>query len=231
MKNLVKKIKVIPKIGKALTQPKIFCISVQRTGTTSVGRFFMEHNYRVATWSISRRNDWTVKWFKGDYEKIFNSFGFKTSQVFEDDPWFCLDFYKVLFHRYPNSKFILIERDADNWFNSMVNHSNGKTLGNTHRHSIIYQRLKEFYDSNFKENNFYSSKIDNKLSLDESHREHYTNIYNLRNHEVKIFFEQFGKDRLINVKLEDKEKWQKIGRFFNIKVTSDYEIHANKSKK
>src|SRR5690554_6122442 len=113
MKVLQKKIKKASKIIKAFSQPKIFCISVQRTGTTSVGQFFREHNYRVATWTISRRNDWTVKWFKGDYENIFNSFDFKTSQVFEDDPWFCLDFYKVLFHRFPNSKFVLVERDAD----------------------------------------------------------------------------------------------------------------------
>lgn len=227
---LTNKVKAVPKVVRALTQPKIFCISVQRTGTTSVGEFFRQHNYRVATWGISRKNDWTVNWFKGDYEKIFDSLDFRTSQVFEDDPWFCLDFYKVLFHRFPNSKFVLVERDADKWFNSMLSHSNGKTLGNTHLHTIIYQRLSEFYETGLNETNLYSSKIDNLLPLNEAHRKHYTNIYNLRNREVKTFFELFGKDRLINVRLEDDDKWQKIGAFFNIKVAKDYEVHANKSK-
>lgn len=230
MNDYKEKIAMVPKMVKALSRPKIFCISFQRTGTTSVGQFFIEHNYRVATWSVSRRNDWTVKWFKGDYENIFNSFDFKTSQVFEDDPWFCLDFYKVLFHRFPDSKFILVERNADKWFDSMVSHSKGRALGNTHRHSVLYQRLNEFYNQKFEEPNLYSSIIDNKLPLNEEHREHYTNIYKLRNNEVKSFFEIFGSERLVNVKLEDNDKWQVIGNFFNIKVPDGFEVHANKSK-
>src|SRR5690554_5204013 len=112
----------------------------------------------------------------------------------------------------------------------MQRHSNEKTLGNTHRHAIIYQRLGEFYESGLNETNLYSSKIDNLLPLDETHRKHYTIIYNLRNREVKTFFDLFGKDRLINVRLEDEDKWQRIGAFFNIKVAKDYEVHANKSK-
>jgi hypothetical protein len=202
---------------------------VQRTGTTSVGQFFKDHDFRVATWRVSRKNDWTVRWFKGDYESIFNSFDFKTSQVFEDDPWFCLDFYKVLFHRFPNSKFVLVERDADQWFDSMVKHSDGKTLGNTHRHSVMYQRLNEFIEADFIEESQYTNKIDNLLPLNETHRVHYTSIYKLRNKEVKNFFEKFGKDRIVVVSLEDQEKWKKIGAFFNIQVADNYEVHANKS--
>ena len=37
---------------------KIFCISFQRTGTTSVGQFFKDHGYLVATNPVSRANDW-----------------------------------------------------------------------------------------------------------------------------------------------------------------------------
>ena len=67
-------------------------------------------------------------------------------QVFEDDPWWITDFYKLLYHRFPKSKFILLERDPDKWFDSMVSHSGGLVLGNTHRHSYIYDRLEEFYE-------------------------------------------------------------------------------------
>ena len=66
------------------------------------------------------KDNWTNKWFEGDYDFIFDDYRFKLSQVFEDDPWWCSDFYKVLFHRFPRSKFILIERDADRWFDSMI---------------------------------------------------------------------------------------------------------------
>ena len=138
---MLSKIKAIPGVLRAISSPKIFCISVQRTGTTSVGQFFRDHNFRVATWNDSRKNNWTLNWIKGDHKRIFESRDFKLNQVFEDDPWWCLDFYKILFHRFPNAKFILIERDADRWFDSMVSHSNGKTLGNTHQHTLLYNRL------------------------------------------------------------------------------------------
>ena len=227
---MINKIRAILKRFNALVSPKIFCISMQRTGTTSVGQFFKEHNYKVATWDISRKNSWTVDWFKGDYERIFGSSDFKLNQVFEDDPWFCLDFYKVLFHRFPKAKFVLIERDADQWFDSMVKHSNGRTLGNTHRHAVIYQRLEEYNQLELEKGSKFNSIIDNLMPLNESHREHYTTIYKLRNLEVKSFFEYFGKERLVVVQLEDKSKWQKIGNFSNIKVDAKYEVHANKSE-
>ncbi len=211
-------------------KPKIFCISFQRTGTTSVGVFFHEHGYTVGTYGTSRKNDWTYSWFKGDYEKIFRSFDFKSRQVFEDDPWWCLNFYKVLFHRFPNSKFILLERDSDKWFDSMVKHSKGKTLGNAYRHSKLYRREHEFYASNFDIDNLYKTNIDNRLPLDESHREHYKSLYELRIREVKEFFEQFGAERLICSTLESPNKWTDIGTFIGFKVSPDYEAHANKSK-
>ena len=203
---------------------------MQRTGTTSVGQFFKDYDYKVATWNISRKNNWSVEWFKGDFESIFRSNDFRSNQVFEDDPWWCPDFYKVLFHRFPKSKFVLLERDADEWFNSMVKHSSGKTLGNTHLHAVIYNRLDEFSCNNFKEENRYTPILDNLLPLDETYRKKYTSFYKLRNKEVKDYFDRFGKDRIIIIQLEDKDKWQKLGLFLKIKVNLDYEVHANKSK-
>lgn len=209
-------------------KPKIFCISFQRTGTTSVGVFFHENNYRVATYAIARKNDWTLKWFKGDYESIFNSLDFKSSQVFEDDPWWCQDFYKILYHRFPRSKFILFERDADKWFDSMISHSGGKSLGNTYRHSRIYRRENEFYKLGLK--TLYSREIDNLLPLTEAERTHYTSLYILRNKEIKEFFKEHDNKRLFCCRLEDPDKWQKLGRYLNLKISSDYQVHANRSK-
>ncbi len=226
---LINKFKTFLKVIRAAISPKIFCISSQRTGTTSVGQFFNNHNYRVATYGISKKKKWTLKWFKGEYGNIFSSWTFKLHQVFEDDPWWCTDFYKVLFHRFPSSKFVLVTRNADDWFNSMVKHSSGKTLGITHIHANIYQRMEEFYKLNLEKSNSYTSKVDNLMELDESHRKHYTGLYELRILEIKRFFELFGKDRIVIVKLEDSQKWQKIGAFFNIEVATDYEVHANKS--
>ena len=121
-----------------LVRPKIFCISVQRTGTTSVGRFFLKHGYDVAIHRIAHNNDWKNLWFNGQYEQIFRSKDFRLHQVFEDSPWWYPRFYRVLFHRFPHSRFVLFTRDPDRWFDSMVNHSDGKNLFNAYVHSYIY---------------------------------------------------------------------------------------------
>ncbi len=212
-----------------LFRPKIFCISFQRTGTTSTGRFFKEHGFNVASYRTSINNNWTYEWVRGNYERIFSSLPFKSNQVFDDDPWWCQDFYKVLFYRFPNSKFILLERDADKWFDSMVSHSQGKSLGNTYIHSKIYRREDDFYNLKNTSTPFYNFKMDNSLPLNESYREHYKHIYKLRIREIKEFFKHFGEDRLFYTSLENPNKWLEMGTFFEIEVSKQYDVHANKT--
>lgn len=211
-------------------KPKIFCISLQRTGTTSTGQFFKDHGYPVAPYGVALENSWTMNYWRGDYESIFRSYDFKTSLVFEDDPWWLNDFYKVLYHRFPYSKFILLERDADKWFDSMVSHSSGKTLGNTHIHCAQYQRLKEFHETTARHESIYTDVIDSVLPLGEAQREHYTSFYSIRNKEIKLFFQHHDINRLFNADLNDGDLWQKMGSFFYVNVNEGYNIHLNKSK-
>lgn len=209
---------------------KIFCISFQRTGTTSVGQFFKDHNFSVAGYNTQRSSLWSKLRFIGDYEKIFKSSEFKKNQVFEDNPWFENDFYKFLYHRFPDAKFILFTRDSDKWFNSMMSHSKGKTLGNTFRHAHLYDRLDEYY-INFPNYPNYKNltKIDNLLELSEKHREHYKNIYNLRNRSILEFFNSISPNSLFSCQLEDPEKWNKLAAFFDIPIAKNYKVHANKT--
>lgn len=209
---------------------KIFCISFQRTGTTSVGHFFKDFGYKVAGYDRKRSNDWSVKRFIGDYDGIFRAKEFKQHQVFEDNPWFLDDFYKILYHKFPTAKFVLFTRDADKWFDSMVSHSKGKTLGNTFRHSKTYKREEEYYNKypnlDF---NARMKDIDNLLDLNETHRDHYKSIYNLRNKEVIEYFNEFNPSALFIGQLEDSNKWKKLGDYFKINVPCDYDVHVNKS--
>ena len=230
-KRLIKAFQLLLWQASGKSNNKIFVISFQRTGTTSTGQFFKDHGFPVATWAYTRKNDWTISWFKGDYERVFRSMDFKTSTVFEDDPWWCQDFYKVLFHRFPKAKFVMLERDSDKWFNSMISHSSGKTLGNTHRHANIYRRELEIIGNPDVLKNAYSRELDNMLDLSEDLREHYKTVYKARNNEVKLFFKNFGPERLFTGQLEDKEVWHKMGKFFGITVNSNYSVHANKSMK
>jgi hypothetical protein len=227
---------LLEKLGRALGSvkvgeagPRIFCISFQRTGTTSVGRFFADHGFKVATWQVSFANAWSLAWFEGDHERIFASADFKAHQVFEDDPWWLSDFYKVLFHRFPDARFVLLERDADQWFDSMVSHSKGRTLGNTHRHAHIYDRSDEYALLSGSPGS-YSNTIDNLLPLGEAHRTHYKRIYLNRLREVRLFFDRFGPERLFQGRLEEVDIWKRMGDAFGIMVKDGYVAHANASK-
>jgi hypothetical protein len=229
--GLKEKVKRLYKRWIRSNDPKIFCISMQRTGTTSVGDFFKSFGFTVAGWNTSNKNKWTYLWYKGDYESILNSFDFKCHQVFEDDPWWCPEFYKLLFHRFPKAKFVLFTRDSDRWFSSMMKHSRGKSLGNTRIHSKIYRREKEFYHLADNLDNFLPSDdgIDNLLDL-EGMADHYKSIYEIRNREVISFFSKYSPNSLFVGHLEDPEKWKKLGSFFGIDVPEGFEVHANKSK-
>lgn len=207
---------------------RIFCISAQKTGTTSVGAFFLRFGYPVATWGDSERNDWSEKWYVGDYESIFKSSDFKSHQVFEDTPWWAPDFYKVLYHRFPDSRFILFTRDSEKWFRSMMRHAGGKTLGNTRHHCKLYHREKEFLEKVDNEVGFNPlvSVIDNLMTMS-GMEEHYRASYELRHREILEFFKEHDTERLFVGRLEDDEKWKKLGRFIGVDVPEDFQIHQN----
>jgi len=202
---------------------------MQRNGTTSVGDFFRYFQYPVARWQDSWDNNWSKLWYEGNFQAIFNSGEFKSFQVFEDDPWWLPEFYKVLYHRFPKAKFVLFYRDSEAWFNSMLTHSKGKTLGNTRRHCKIYRRELEFY-------NMWDSKIidptdneiDNLLSL-EGKKQHYKEIYEIRNREVIDFFDSTEDGKLFHCNLADANKWEKLGNFFGIAIPENFSMHANNS--
>lgn len=207
-------------IGKA----RVFVISIQRTGTTSTGRFLNQVGYPTAGWQESSRNNWGGCSINGDYDRIFNSLDFRLNQAFEDGPWFNPHMYRMVFHRFPGSKFILFERDPENWFRSMLSHSNRKTLGVTHRHCEMYRREKEYYE---KIDSGESIPFENGLLLDDL-KDHYIELYNIYNRKAKDFFYENGKESLFMGRLEDDGKWEKLADFLGLKYAGD-DIHMNKS--
>ena len=209
---------------------RIFCLSMQRTGTTSVGDFFQDFGFPTARWGHSIKNEWTKKWFDGDFEAIFSSADFWSNQVFEDDPWWLPEFYKVLYHRFPGAKFILLTRDSDSWFRSMIRHSKGKTLGNTQQHCKFYRREKEFFEKLDNDPSFQptENEIDNLMELTD-HADHYKEIYEIRNREIVDFFQTKAPNALLVCDLADPKKWIKIGEFIGFSVPENYKVHAHNS--
>jgi len=213
---------------------RIFCISMQRTGTTSVGRFFRDFGFTCVGWPEDKRNQWSESWYNGDFEKIFSSKDFRTADTFEDSPWFLPEFYKFLYHRFPGSRFVLFTRDPDHWFSSLLRHSNGHHVGNARRHCKVYRRELEFWDLVNKgivdaKGNLIPSEADALAPA--SHAMHYKRIFELHNKEVMEFFRKHNPTRLFTTALEDKDKWLRLGDYLELDVPGDYEARENVSQK
>jgi hypothetical protein len=217
--------------GRSARSRKVFCISMQRTGTTSVGKFFRDFGLRWVGWPGDKRNNWSRAWYDGDLEAIFGSKEFTQGEAFEDSPWWLPGFFKVLHHRCPGSRFILLTRDPDDWFKSMAAGSQGQTIGNTRMHCKIYRREADFFWllDNLPGFRPSDTAIDNLMPLWDRPT-HYKAIYELHNREVRDFFQQRSPDSLFSCRLEDADKWQRLGRFLGLEVPEGYEAHENKSE-
>ena len=205
---------------------------MQRTGTSSVGKFFQDFGLQWAGWPADETNLWSDAWYRGDFEVIFNSADFQHANAFEDSPWFMPEFYKVLYRRFPNSKFVLFIRDQEEWFQSMLNHSKGNIIGRSNIHCKLYRREIEYLDllnrNNFdvkKENMIHSEKTMKLKHMSN----HYKSVYDIHNSEVQHFFREYAPNSLHVGKLEDPMKWQKLGAFLEIDVPHHYECHENRS--
>lgn len=230
MKNLIKVPYSVLRSMIHGNSEKVFCVSMQRTGTTSVGKFLRDFDYRWAGWPECAKNNWSVSWFSGDHESIFSSYDFKIANAFEDAPWWYPGFFKILFHRFPRSKFILFTRDPDEWFRSMVKHSKGNIVGGSRGHSKIYRRELEYFellhsgriDESVENQNFSEKTM--KLS---GYGEHYKEIFRLHSIEVQDFFHRYAPKSLHVGRLEDPDKWQKLGKFLGVEVPLGYTCHEN----
>jgi len=208
---------------------RVFCISMQRTGTTSVGKFFQDFDYRWGGWPADKKNSWSRSWYDGDYEKIFSSIDFRATNAFEDSPWWLPGFYKILFHRFPRSKFVLFTRDPDLWFASMVKHSAGNVIGNSKFHCKVYRREMELLKAGA-----FDEELEGRIHSEKpmkliGHENHYKEIYQLHNAEVQDFFQRHSPESLHVGRLEDPDKWTKLGKFLGVEVPEDYDPRENVS--
>jgi len=192
---------------------KIFCVSMQRSGTTSVGDWLEANGLTRVGSPTSVRMGWTRLWMQGNYDAIFSSSEFKRADVFEDDPWWCPDFFRVVAERYPDAKFILLERDADAWFDSMCHHSGGRNPGWTDIHARIYGREADLEEV-IRKNPGIPSDGWSMLSIVE-HREHYQAVYQRHGETVRSYFRD-QPDRLFVGRLDAPDVFQRMCGFVGI---------------
>lgn len=204
---------------------KIFVISRQKCGTTSTGQFLRDHGVKCLSPDGKRNRYWSILAQIGKFEEILDDSSFLQFDAFEDDPWWMKGVPEKLTEYFPNSKFILLTRNPDNWFDSLRAHFN-EYGGFSMVHAFEYDRHLEYYyylNSN-------RSLIRNEFALDinESHRDHYCKLYTNRIDRIIRHFNSKGlESNLFLGELEDSRVWKKLGEFLNLKVASEYQVHSN----
>jgi hypothetical protein len=204
---------------------QLFCLSMQRSGTTSVGDWLEAHGLARAGHPTSARLGWSLLWGRGEPEAIFRSPDFQRAEILEDDPWWAPGFYRDLAVRFPRARFLLLTRDPDLWFDSLCHHSGGVNPGPTDLHARIYNREEELRDVLAQRPDL-RPDAPGLLSL-LGHRSHYTTIYRQHNEDVKAFFApQPG--RLFTAALEDPATFPDLLAFVGLPPNSAIPIpHSN----
>ena len=94
---------------------KIFEIGLPKTGTTSLGIAYKILGFKKRGWNDRIYDLWEEKGIEPLFPYIDNG------TAFQDGPWHDCD-YRILDQRYPNSKFIILERNNYDWIRSKEKH-------------------------------------------------------------------------------------------------------------
>tara|TARA_B110000003_G_scaffold276197_1_gene321442 strand:+ start:55 stop:603 length:549 start_codon:yes stop_codon:yes gene_type:complete len=148
----------------------------------------------------------------GKVKNIFEDEIFKNSEVLEDDPFWFPAIYIELAQRFPEARFILLEREPNAWFDSMCRHSEGQNPGLSDIHALVYNREEDL--SSLIEEKHLSADLPNLLSITNM-RQHYIQIYQQHIKNVRDYFLDMP-ERLFHGKLADESSFIDMLSFLNL---------------
>lgn len=174
---------------------KVFEIGVAKTGTTSLGRAYEILGFKHK----AEDPDLYLKFIENyDYEVLFEVID--KYDAFQDGPWHNKDVdYRVLDEKYPNSKFIILERDNYSWIRS-----------NERFYSPKYHKDWENWE--------YSFLIDDRwITQRESVIEEKLNYKKSKYLEIKEYFKNRPKD-FLTMNICDGEGWEVLCPFLEKEI-------------
>jgi hypothetical protein len=191
-------------------EPKVFCIGANKTGTTSLEKALSDLGYKLG--DQDKAQDLIEPYRQRDFKKIVDFC--KTADAFQDAPFSYHYTFMFLDEHFPNSKFILTERDsAEEWYSSLVRfHS--KMFGQNGNIPTV-EDLKRARRSKTR------SPWDNMLvrlplkEEDPYNKAQLIEYYNVHNAIIKDYF-RFS-DKLLVLNLKEKDAYGKFCKFINKK--------------
>lgn len=160
-----------------------------------MGLALLELGYEV----VGARLDMAEPLLAGDYETPIKEAG--KFQALQDVPWAAL--YKELDDAYPNSKFILTERDEEEWLNSALKH--------------------------FKDNYFDLHKWLYGEGVMAGNEALYLERYRRHNKEVREYFKNRPEDFLV-MNLKAGDGWETLCHFLKLPIPNKPFPYENKGK-
>jgi len=207
---------------------KIFFIGMPRCGTKSFSTFLKQNNFKVLDWEPNSRNEISAMYFSGKLNDLINTKYIKDHEVFEDSPFFHPHLAKFISNYISDSYFVYFYRPAEDWYISMLKHSDGKTFENLKEHAYTYDRMEEL---DFLDKNYHGDVNIKSLSMI-GLKDHYIRQY--EKHKLKIFSffkdDNFDKSRFFSASLYDEQKFQKMSNHFNLncKFLDDVKVHESR---
>lgn len=182
---------------------RVFCVGMNKTGTSTMKQCFELLNIMpvACPTNYSKMERAQIHRFYDlkDYDSMLELA--TKYRAFEDRPWNMWSMYQKLDERFPNSQFILTERDAESWWRSAerwITVSKPEVLDRYQLHLRVHNADKD-------------SMIESYLRY---------------NQEVRDYFRGTGKLLIMN--LEHGEDWTKLCTFLNAPIPAVPFPHANR---
>jgi hypothetical protein len=225
--------KFLKRINIFLYKPKVFCIGMNKTGTTTMLKTFKKLNFRTAPQIKQEQVIGDIN-SNMEYRKI-KKFCWKYN-FFQDLPFSQGNFYQQIDKIFPNSKFILTVRDSEKWFESLSNFHliyfrkmglNFKNITEVKKeHVKKFNWIKEGYYYNYTKKFWISELKDSQVTYNWNllyNKDHYISVYEKRNKEIQKYFQRKEKDLLIFNVSENKDIL-KILNFLNMNKELNFDL-------
>jgi len=182
---------------------KVFNVSSPRSGTQSMHDFLTSIGYKSHHW-IGQTIDFDLDQFNNEKDIIDLISPLEESfNAFNDTPYTFL--YDHFSKKYPNAKFILVERDPLAWYESCVSYKEKTKF----KREFLTKFEKIYYGK------YISIDVEKHPVLSKEEQLEY---YNEHRKSVKDFF--YGTDRLLTLSLSDDQIEKKICYFLGIKSSA-----------
>ena len=216
------------------TYNKVFCIGCNKTGTTS-----LENVLRRLGFSVPRLSDQeariTVRSCATDYRELVRFVD--RYDAFRDRPFSRGELYVAVDALFPDSRFILTEREPEAWFNSLCNFNMKKfklapVEGFTAEDLIKkadYLYPGYLYEANMQwHTNFAPGSLDPQTHWDKQFdRDFQIERYLARNERIKTYF-MHAPEKLLVVDVTKEETTKRICEFLNLPESSVFPMpHLN----